>query len=319
MSLLYQMALKVIFISEYLFIHGLSVLQGQGMNPYIIIKSPGSEKSKMIKLEASNTGPASMAISQQIKVHEKEMESNITFINRLNTESATSSVTDIDGNEYPKVIIGKQEWMAENLRVIHYNNGNPVPSDKQIDWQSTNAGAYTIYPHAEIDGLNSDTEVLNVYGALYNWYAIDDKRGLCPSGWHVPADEDWKVLTSYLGDEVARSFGRLQSATGGKLKSKRSDPDEHPRWNIPNSGATNESGFSALPAGSRFGNGHFGDIGYNAAWWSATYEPVSSWVVSRVTARFWIIYYHSDNLYNGISNKQNQFSVRCVRDIPDTE
>ncbi|MCC5929310.1 MAG: fibrobacter succinogenes major paralogous domain-containing protein [Cyclobacteriaceae bacterium] len=289
------------------------------MNRHIGVKTPGSDESTMITDEVRNTGPASMAISRQITAHEKDMESNFTSIYGVNSEPATSSVTDIDGNEYPTVIIGKQEWMTENLRVKHYNNGNLIPSDKQIDWQSTNAGAYTIYPHAEIDGLHSDAEVLNAYGALYNWYAVDDRRGLCPTGWHVPTDEDWTVLTDYLGDKVARSFGRLQSATGGKLKSKRSLPDEHPRWSNPNSGATNESGFSALPGGSRYGNGHFGDIGYNGTWWSATFEPVSSWAVSRVTARFWIIYYHSDNLYNGISNKQNQFSVRCVRDSQGPE
>lgn len=223
------------------------------------------------------------------------------------------TVTDIDGNIYKTIIIGTQEWMAENLRVIHYNNNDPIPTDTHIDWKSTNAGAFTIYPYEYIDGLNSEDEVIAAYGALYNWYAVDDKRGICPADWHVPEDEDWTKLTDYLGDEVSPSFGRLLSITGGKLKSKLTGPGSHPGWHYPNSGATNETGFAAIPGGSRYGYGGFGDIGYHGAWWSATYEPVTSWAVSRVIARFWMIYYHDNILFNGKSNKRNQFSVRCIR------
>lgn len=228
-------------------------------------------------------------------------------------ENEFGAVTDIDGNTYKTIIIGTQEWMAENLRVIHYNNTVPIPTDKTIDWKSTNAGAYTIYPYEFIEGLNSEDEVLAAYGALYNWYAVDDKRGICPAGWHVPTDEDWTKLTIYLGDELSRSFGRLLSNTGGKLKTKNTVIDSHPGWHYPNSGATNETGFSAIPGGSRYGYGGFGDIGYHGAWWSATYEPVTSWTESRVISRFWMIYYNYDKLFNGISNKRNQFSVRCLR------
>jgi uncharacterized protein (TIGR02145 family) len=225
------------------------------------------------------------------------------------------SVTDIDDNSYRTIIIGTQEWMAENLRVIHYNNNDPIPTDKDIDWKSTNAGALTVYPYDLIVGLDSEDDVLSNYGALYNWYAVDDKRGICPVGWYIPTDEDWIKLTNYLGDEVSRSFGRLLSNTGGKLKSNRTDSGSHPSWHYPNSGATNETGFSAIPGGSRYGYGGFGDIGYHGAWWSATYEPVTSWTESRVIARFWIMYFHYSELFNGISNKRNQFSVRCIKNI----
>jgi uncharacterized protein (TIGR02145 family) len=225
------------------------------------------------------------------------------------------TVTDIDGNTYNTIIIGTQEWMAENLRVIHYNNNDPIPTDTHIDWKSTNAGAFSIYPYDAIDGLNSEREVISAYGALYNWYAVDDKRGICPAGWHVPTGEDWTNLTIYLGDEVSRSFGRLLSNTGGKLKTPDTADDSHPGWYFPNYGATNETGFSAIPGGSRYGYGGFGDLGYHGAWWSATYEPVTSWTESRVISRFWIIYYNYDKLFNGTSNKRNQFSVRCLRNV----
>jgi uncharacterized protein (TIGR02145 family) len=231
----------------------------------------------------------------------------------------SGSVADIDGNNYRTIIIGTQEWMAENLRVTHYNNNDPVPSDNEIDWESTNAGAYTIYPFDLIDGINSEEEVLAAYGALYNWYAVDDNRGLCPAGWHIPADEDWFRLAEYLGDDVSRSYGRLLSRTGGKLKAGSIFPGSHPGWHYPNTGATNETGFSAIPGGSRFGNGGFGDIGYHGTWWSTTYEPVTSWTESRVIARFFMMYYHYDELFAGKGNKRNQFSVRCVRNVnPET-
>jgi uncharacterized protein (TIGR02145 family) len=231
------------------------------------------------------------------------------------TRHEFGAVADIDGNNYRTIIIGSQEWMAENLRVTHYNNNDAIPSDNDIDWESTNAGAYTIYPFDLTDGLNSEKEVLAAYGALYNWYAVDDNRGLCPAGWHVPSDEDWIKLSDYLGDELSRSFGRLLSQTGGKLKTEIILPGSHPGWYYPNTGATNETGFSAVAGGSRFGDGGYGDIGYHGAWWSATYEPVTSWTESRVMARFFMMYYHYDELFNGKGNKRNQFSVRCIRNV----
>jgi uncharacterized protein (TIGR02145 family) len=229
------------------------------------------------------------------------------------TRHEFGAVADIDGNNYRTIMIGKQEWMAENLRVTHYNNNDAIPSDNDIDWESTNAGAFAIYPFDLTNDLNSETEVLAAYGALYNWYAVDDNRGLCPAGWRVPSDEDWIKLTDYLGDELSSSFGRLLSQTGGKLKTESILPGSHPGWHYPNTGATNETGFSAVAGGSRFGNGGFGDIGYHGAWWSATYEPVTSWTESRVIARFFMMYYHYDELFSGKSNKRNQMSVRCIR------
>ena len=212
-------------------------------------------------------------------------------------------LTDIDGNVYQTVKIGDQWWMAENLRVTRYRNGDAIPTGLSNDeWQNTTSGAYAIYPHGSVDGINSDAEMVAAYGKLYNWYAVDDDRGLCPEGWHVPSDDDWTLLVTYLGGS------RL---AGGKMKSTRTEPDPHPRWRSPNTGATNESGFSGLPGGYRNLGGnyheHFGLLG---EWWSSTENDYGS---------AWGRYLHSTlgYVYRDYGYKQDGFSVRCLRDDSD--
>ncbi|MBS4012612.1 MAG: fibrobacter succinogenes major paralogous domain-containing protein [Bacteroidetes bacterium] len=224
---------------------------------------------------------------------------NITLTANFVAEGGGGTVEDFDGNIYPTVIIGTQEWMAKNLRVTKYLNGDAIPTGlNNTDWGNTTNGAYAIYPHSELDGLNSDAEVLAAYGALYNWYAVDDSRGLCPVGWRVPTDEEWTTLTNYLGGE---------GVAGGKLKSTRTSPDAHPRWESPNTAATDDFGFSALPGGSRFSNGTFYFIGYFGYWWSATeYDASVAW--------FRIMNYYDSNVDRYYLGKELGFSVRCVRD-----
>lgn len=184
-----------------------------------------------------------------------------------NFKEEGDGVTDIDGNKYITVIIGDQEWMAENLRTTRYNDGASIPTGHTNEqWTNLNTGAYAIYPHSQIDRLNSDAEVLEAYGALYNWYAVETGN-LCPTGWHVPTDTEWTTLTDYLGGEIV---------AGGKLKSTRTDPDTHPRWKSPNTGATDEYGFSALPGGRRdSGYDNFVNAGYVGGWWSSTEGAIS--------------------------------------------
>ena len=112
-------------------------------------------------------------------------------------------VTDIDGNSYKIEMIGKQIWIVENLKVTHYRNGNPIPNlSRQDDWNDTKLGAYCNY--------DNDESNVETYGRLYNWFSVNDKRGLVPKGWHIPTDEEWDKLVDYLGgDEIA----------GRKLKS----------------------------------------------------------------------------------------------------
>lgn len=213
--------------------------------------------------------------------------------------SNTGTVTDIDGNVYQTVNIGDQRWMAENLRTTRYRNGDVIPfglSDNE--WENTTSGAYAIYPHTNVDGINTDEEMVNAYGKLYNWYAVDDSRGLCPEGWHVPTDAEWTTLTHYLGGS---------SVAGGKMKSTRTEPDPHPRWDEPNIDATNESGFSALPGGNRGSYGSYTTIGDFGYWWSSTeYRTTLAW--------FRYLYYYDGDVDRDSFNKQNGFSVRCLKD-----
>jgi uncharacterized protein (TIGR02145 family) len=209
-------------------------------------------------------------------------------------------VVDADGNVYATVIIGNQEWIAENLRTTRYNDGSSIPTGHTNEqWASLSTGAYAIYPHSQIDGLNSDVEVLEAFGALYNWHAVTNSRELCPKGWRVPTNEEWSTLTNYAGGE---------SFAGGKLKSTRTAPDAHPRWDIPNKGATNAYEFSAFPGGFRLANGgNFHRIGGWGYWWSSSeYGARKAW--SK------IMHFDFGDVTSHGFDKTFGFSVRCVRD-----
>jgi uncharacterized protein (TIGR02145 family) len=218
-------------------------------------------------------------------------------------ECADETVTDIDGNVYRTVQIGNQMWMAENLRATKYNNGDEIPTDlDNNNWSTTTSGAYVIYDlnHWSADGINSLEEMVEAYGKLYNWYAVDDSRGLCPEGWHVPTDEEWTILVDFLGGS---------SVAGGKMKSTHTEPEPHPRWRSPNTGATNESGFSGLPGGYRDGLGYYGGIGGVGYLWSyPEYPTASAW--SRILS------YGTSSLsrYDYYS-KRFGFSVRCIKNV----
>lgn len=222
----------------------------------------------------------------------------IFFISGL-TGLKAQTVTDIDGNVYNTVTIGTQTWMAENLKTTRYNDGTPIPliSDsialvgyqKVQFWKLLNTGAYCWYNHK--------AEYKNIYGALYNSYAVNTNR-LCPSGWHVPTFGDWRTLTSYLVDSIA----------GGKLKE---NGIEH--WNIPNIGATNETGFTALPGGGRSEDGYFFDLGYRGIFWS------SACVRSRLSGlctncRQARTTSYISSIVEGTPGLKSGFSVRCVCD-----
>jgi len=196
------------------------------------------------------------------------------------------TVTDIDGNVYNTVTIGDQVWMAENLKVTHYCNGDAIPKViGDSDWENLASGAYCIND-------NNDSNAVT-YGFLYNWYAVDDSRDIVPEGWHVPTDEEWQTLVDYLGGS---------GVAGGKLKETGTT-----HWNSPNGGATNESGFSALPGGYRHHNGRYTNMGYNARFWSSTeHDNYDAW--NRLLNSYNSgVYRFSNYLHYG-------FSVRCVRD-----
>ena len=194
-----------------------------------------------------------------------------------------------DGYTYTSIVLGNgQEWMAENLRSISYANGDPIPNitDNTI-WQNLTTGAWAHY--------NNDSQYENPYGKLYNWYTVADPRNVCPTGWHVPSDAEWTVLSDYLGGEAV---------AGGKMKSTGTA-----YWLTPNTGATNESGFSGLPGGYRSASGTFNGLGGGGGggWWSSTEDN---------TSFAWYRYLNYDNgvVGRGNLNKADGFSVRCLRD-----
>lgn len=196
------------------------------------------------------------------------------------------TVTDYDGNIYHVVTIGTQQWLVENLKVTHYRNGDAVPNVTDgIQWSSLTSGAFCNYDNDE----NNATE----YGRLYNWYAISDNRYITPPGWHIPTDAEFTTLINYLGGE---------SLAGGKLKESGL---EH--WLSPNTGATNESGFTALPGGNRANDGNFNYQQSNAFFWSSTELSTNyTW-----NWQLWFGYTQLDRTYN---NKSYGYSVRCLKD-----
>ena len=230
--------------------------------------------------------------------------STLLLLTSCSNNPATSNdfvkgkVTDIDGNVYQTVKIGNQWWMAENLRVTHYRNGKAIlkVTDNTSLVRMGNA-AYCVY--------DNDDSNANTYGLLYNWYAVDDSNNIAPSGWHVATDEEWKELEVHLGmsqNEVDYP-GPRGTAIGLKLKETGTT-----HWNSPNSGATNESGFTALPGGIRFWyDGQFMGINTSGMWWTATEATfVFSWYRQ--------LGYNYSEVFRGNTNKTDYFSVRCIKD-----
>jgi uncharacterized protein (TIGR02145 family) len=192
-------------------------------------------------------------------------------------------VTDKDGNVYKTVKIGKQEWMSENLNVEHYRNGDVIPQvQSEKKWSELETGAWCYYENKTINGPS--------YGKLYNWYAVNDPRGLAPEGWHVPSDSEWTKLTDYLGG--AETAGKKMKSASG--------------WYADGNGI-NSRGFTAFPGGVRFIFGVYDDVGEYGTFWSAS-EGSSDFAWSRD-----LDYANSDvSRYYG--HKGDGFSVRCVRD-----
>ena len=207
------------------------------------------------------------------------------------TSLLASGLVDIDRNNYPVAKIGNQIWMKENLKVTKYRNGDAIPTGlSAADWRSTNSGAYAIF----LNNNGNDA----IYGKLYNWYAVTDNRGLCPTGWHVPTDAEWTTLTTYLGGE---------GVAGGKMKSVGTA-----YWNNSNIGATNESGFSGLPGGLRNdGDTDYYNIGRVAYFWSATESSRDGFSWIRTLSDVDVFVTKAGD--NGL-DRNNGLSVRCLRD-----
>ncbi len=229
---------------------------------------------------------------------------NVTCENEYITVTGCEGQTSInyDGRVYDLVEIGGQCWFAENLATDQYRNGDAIPTGlTNAQWENTpntQQGAYAIYN----DDANNDL----IYGKLYNFYAVSDPRGLCPVGWHVPTDCDWMYLEGSLGMSVSvqESIGGRGAASnvGGQMKSTGTQ-----YWQSPNSGATNSSGFSALPGGYRYSGGGYDSVG-NYGYWGSSTQVGSSFAWNRS------LYFDDTDLDRFYYDTQGGFSVRCLRD-----
>jgi uncharacterized protein (TIGR02145 family) len=219
-----------------------------------------------------------------------------TYSNDIIFTTTTATVTDIDGNTYLTIKIGTQLWMAENLKTTKYNDGTAIPNiTDNATWAALTTGAYSDYSNTP---ANSTT-----YGRLYNWCAVDNNvdtrvvsnggKNVCPTSWHVPTDTEWTTLTTFLGGE---------GGAGGKLKETGTT-----HWASPNSGATNETGFTALPGGFRSDSGANDQMKIFGHWWCST---------GRSTSVAWgrSMYYMGALVDRSDFHKQDGLSVRCVRD-----
>jgi uncharacterized protein (TIGR02145 family) len=210
------------------------------------------------------------------------------------TTSSNSSVTitDSDGNSYKTVQIGTQFWMAENLKTSKYSDGTTIPNiTDNTQWTNLSTGAWCYYDNNSANNSK--------YGKLYNWYAVspttNGNKNVCPTGWHVPTNAKWTVLTDYLGGEIV---------AGGKMKEVGTIS-----WNSPNTDATNTTLFTGLPGGYRTSNGGYYDIGDAGVWWSSSENNTTSIAWSRY------LYFGNGVAISGSGNdKVYGLSVRCLRD-----
>jgi uncharacterized protein (TIGR02145 family) len=215
-----------------------------------------------------------------------------TYVDALLTkieelESQPGIVKDYDGNLYTTLKIGDQIWMGENLKTTRYANGDLIgttdPYNKDISSETDPEYQWA---------YNGNESNIATYGRLYTWYAVTDNRNVCPASWHSPSDAEWTILATYLGGV---------SVAGGKLKENGTL-----HWISPNTGATNETGFTALPGGYRTASGTFSKIGEYAMWWSVTVSDDLAW------ARY--LLYNNNSVIVGDDNKKYGYSIRCIKD-----
>ena len=207
-----------------------------------------------------------------------------------------NGVTDVEGNKYKTVIIGTQEWMGENLKVSKYSDGTEISNViDNTQWANNTTGAWAYY--------NNDAANNTKYGKLYNWYAVskttNGNKNICPTGWHVPTDAEWTVLTDYLGGA---------SVAGGKMKEEGTT-----NWISTNKNGTNTSLLTGVPGGFRGGDGNYYVMGRSAYWWSST-DDFSIPIPNTYRAWAQILYNDSGNADRAFFELERGMSVRCIKD-----
>jgi len=217
------------------------------------------------------------------KNNEEPLPSNEDNNNEI---QCPASLTDIDGNTYNVVKIGNQCWMSENLKTTRFKDNTEIGyTINNGEWMSSNVALYAWYE-------SDEAFYGSHYGALYNWHAANSDK-LCPDGWHVPTKEEFEALASYLGGT---------EEAGGKLKET-----DTIYWATPNTGATNESGFSARGGGIRLSNGNYFYLKTNGCWWIEA-QPLASCCAWHASLR-----YDKNNLFISTDAVRNGFSVRCLK------
>lgn len=206
----------------------------------------------------------------------------------FNPDKSYGTITDVDGNIYKTIKIGDQIWMAENLRVTHYQNGDEIPNVKDsTQWAEQIEGAYCNYNNTE----NLDT--IATFGRLYNWYTTQDIRGLAPEGWRVANSVDWLILIEYLGGDTIASKHLKEAGTL--------------HWDGPNN-ADNSSGFTALPSGRRYKTQFYSGFELYSVFWTSS-------LYSETSAPFLYLTTWNDNLvYKGFNFKINGYAIRCIKE-----
>lgn len=193
---------------------------------------------------------------------------------------------------YKSVIIGTQEWMAEDLKNNSFCNDEPIPEVKEVSQWSTLKSAGWSY-------INNDKMSNGSLGKLYNWYAVSDERNICPCGWHIPSWDDLMELQDFLGGE---------EKAGGAMKATGTIQSGDGLWYEPNTGATNSTGFSAIPNGARYSDGQFAFNSYGAGWWTSNGD------ILNPDPSTWGFTHNSEKVFLGNAGKKNGFAVRCIRD-----
>lgn len=246
--------------------------EGNGSQKLIVISNPATSSATKTNLPArlKNAQKAAMSVP----------DGELVYL--------CIDFKELETNNLSGVRICNQVWMKKNLDVAKYRNGDPIPKiTDPLVWSKLTTGAYCYYN-------NDSVKYAATYGKLYNWYAINDPRGLAPAGWHIPGIEEWTALETCLTDD--------KNPVGGSLKETGTS-----NWLVPNNGATNSSGFKGLPGGFRDFNGMFFFVKNFGYWWSSTgYYNSYAWVRS--------LNYFDELIGRDGYKQQNGFSVRCIRD-----
>lgn len=259
-------------------------------NPAAILEMTSSEKGLLIPRMTQVQRLAIPTPAAGLLVYQTDILPGFYFYDgstwnllKIRTEGGSGHLIDADGNQYPTVVIGNQEWMAENLRVTHYRNGEAIPKvTGNSAWGALTTGAYCWY--------SNDSITYGGYGIIYNFYTVEDSRQICPEGWHVATNSEWTTLVSYLGGS---------GAAGGPMKVLR-------QWSSPNTGATNLNGFSARPGGYRGVTGSFGQLLLEGYFWTSTTSGGSPY--------YRLLQYNSAGVTETTASKKFGIYVRCVRD-----